>query len=70
MGPMPMASTFPLYDRLLDGELPGLLAEWRAASVSFDEIADRLRAKGVQASRSTVNRWCRDLGIETARAAS
>jgi transposase-like protein len=59
----PTGRTFPLYDRILDGELTALLVDWRAEGHSYDEITDRLREMGVQASRSTVNRWCKDLGI-------
>ena len=60
---MPTASTFPLYDRILKGTLTGLLEEWRAEGVTYDEIAERLRGRGVQTTRSTVQRWCAERGI-------
>lgn len=56
---MARTSTFPLIDRLLDGQLATLLRSWDDDDdVSLDEMVYRLRADhGIQVSRSTVARW-------------
>lgn len=59
------ASTFALHDRLIGGDLRERLKAYRDEGFSYDEIAFRLRDEGVVISRSTVHRWCQDLGIET-----
>ena len=62
---MPGVSTFTLHDRIIGGDLEARLRAMRAEHVSYDEIAYRLRPD-VNVSRSTVARWCIELGIEAA----
>lgn len=57
-------STFPLHDRLVDGDLKAILTDYRLSGESFVEIAFKLRSQGIEVSPSTVHRWCHDLGIE------
>lgn len=65
MHDMPAQPTFPLYDRLLDGKLTELLLEWQADEVPTEEMAYRLRDRGVVVHSRTVRRW-----IEKIEAAS
>lgn len=60
---MPSRSTFDLHDALLDGELTKNLRTWRAETppVSYDEIAVRLRDRGVVTTSETVRRWFNQL---------
>lgn len=59
---MARPSTFPLYDRALQGQLAGLLRTWRAEGVSLSEIAFRLRVDhDIKVSASTVRRWLTDM---------
>lgn len=62
-----MASTWDLADRLYDGKLAVRLATEVAAGDSFDTIAQRLTAEGIEVSRETVRRWCVEQGIDTSR---
>ena len=62
---MSTPSTFPLHDRLVHGQLERMLRTMRAEGLTYDEIAWRLKPD-VNVSRSTVARWCNDLGIEAA----
>lgn len=58
---MPGADTFPIYDKLLDGKLCDLLAEFRDPShpVSYERIADAIEERtGLRPGRETVRRWC------------
>lgn len=55
---MARTSTFPLVDRILDGQLRQRLNEWRSAGDSFETMAFRLRDLGFAVSASTVRRWC------------
>lgn len=52
-------STYPLYNRLLHGQLEAMLTAWRTEEpkVSFQEIAVRLRGHGVTVTGETVRRW-------------
>jgi len=65
MASTPSGTIFALADRILNGELVDRLTDWRTQDprVSFDEIADRLKAEGVKASRETVRRWCDTLDL-------
>ncbi len=54
---MARTSTYPLYDRLLNGELGSMLLGWRREGHSFEEIAFRLRAYDVEVSAETVRQW-------------
>lgn len=67
---MASRSTYPLYNRLTDGQLESLLRAWRAEGLSFAEITYRLRDQDIATSASTVHRWCHELGIETEQRAS
>jgi len=59
-------STYPLTDRLLDGKLEEFLRSARAAGESHETITYRLRSEhDIKTSKSTVYRWCLDLGIDT-----
>ena len=61
--------TFPLHNRLLDGKLVKMLADWRAEGLSHEQIARELHAKGVEVSTETVRRWCH-AHLHTDKAAS
>jgi hypothetical protein len=65
---MATRSTFDLVNRLHGGRLKRDLARWRAAGESYDAISVRLRDGGLNVSRSTVHRWCREFGIEARKA--
>ncbi len=55
-------STFDLHDKIIGGDLRTRLRAWRSEGLSFEEIAYRLRPD-IVVSRSTVTRWCLELGI-------
>ena len=60
-------STFPLYDRLCDGQLAQILSDLTAEGLSQEEITWRLRERhDVHVSKSTVRRWIADLESEAA----
>lgn len=55
---MARRSTFPIYDRVLDGRLEGLLRAWRTDGLSYVEIAWKLRSEhGIEVAPETVRRW-------------
>lgn len=57
--PVTRTSSFPAWDRVLDGKLAAMLADWRAEEVPFAEIAHRLRVDhSIRVSAETVRRWC------------
>ena len=58
--------TFDLHDRAHGGDLEQRLRAWRAEGETFDAIAWKLKDQGIDVSRSTVHRWCHELGIEAA----
>lgn len=56
---------FPIVDLALGGQLEARLRAWREEpKTSYDEIANTIRAEGVDLNGETVRRWCIDLGIE------
>lgn len=57
-------STYPLYDRILNGRLGELLMGWRDEGASPNEMAYRLRDRGVTVSPDTVRRWLKTLDAE------
>jgi len=59
---MARTSTFPLYDRLLDGTLTEKLRAWRTEGLTLLAIRDRLAQHDVKVSVETVRRWCDDVG--------
>jgi len=63
---MARSSTFDLYNRILKGKFPQMLADWRAEGLSLEEIAYRLRDIDVQATANTVGRWLKEQGITPA----
>jgi transposase-like protein len=63
---MATRSTFGLVNLAVGGHLKLDLARWRKNGESYDAIAFRLRDDGIEVSRSTVHRWCQQLGIEKA----
>jgi transposase-like protein len=67
---MATRSSFDLVNRATGGHLKANLARWRKNGESYDAIAFRLRDDGIVISRSTVHRWCRQLGIESEAVAS
>lgn len=63
-------STFPLYDRILEGELESILRDLRDDGASYETIAVKLHDHDVRVAHTTVRRWCQDLGIEQQKQAS
>jgi len=55
-------STFPLVDRLFDGQLAERIRTWRDEEKrSFEDIAYLIREEtGVQRSAKTIERWYQD----------
>lgn len=53
--------TFPLYDRLLNGKLTQLLADWQAEGLSATAMAFELRDRDCVVSPETVRRWLHQL---------
>lgn len=50
--------TFPLYDRILNGQLASTLHAWKAEGLSIEEITWRLREEhDIRVSIATVHRW-------------
>ncbi|MHB8490587.1 MAG: hypothetical protein ACYDA6_00010 [Solirubrobacteraceae bacterium] len=69
--PVVRATTFALYDRILDGQLGEVLASLRAEGLTFDQISQRLDAEyEVPVTRETVRRWLQQLNsaVESAKA--
>ena len=61
---MARTSTYPLHDRALDGKLTPLLSELRKSGMSYEDITYKLRSEhDMSVTRSTVRRWCIDLGL-------
>jgi hypothetical protein len=60
---MARTSTFPLYDKVVGGDLESRLRAWRAAGKSYMGIAVELRDLGIEVDPSTVGRWCTELAI-------
>jgi hypothetical protein len=59
---MARASTLPVWDRALQGQLKPLLAAWRDEKVPLEEMTFRLRAEhDVKVSARTVRRWLLEL---------
>lgn len=59
---MARQSNFELYDRLVfRGGLAKQLTDWRTEGHSYEEIAYRMREKGVIVTSVTVWRWVRDM---------
>jgi hypothetical protein len=51
-------TTYTAWDRALNGELSSVLARYRAAGLSFDDITHQLRVDhDIRVSKSTVARW-------------
>jgi intein-encoded DNA endonuclease-like protein len=52
-------SSFPAWDKALDGRLGDILGDLRSEGLSFEAIAFRLRHEhGITVSSATVRRWC------------
>jgi intein-encoded DNA endonuclease-like protein len=61
---MARTSTYPLHDRALGGKLTELLTGLRSSGMSYEDITYTLRSEhGMTVTRSTVRRWCIDLGL-------
>lgn len=59
---MGRASTFALYDRLLDGRLGEILKTYRAEGLSYFEITRRLSADHeIDITTETARRWLHSL---------
>jgi len=54
---MPTSAQYELADLKTGGNLPRLLAEWRAQGLSFHQIARKLEQWDVQVTSTTVWRW-------------
>jgi hypothetical protein len=55
---MARTGTFPVYDRLLDGQLGAKLLGWRADGLTAEDIAFLLRSDfEIKVSVSTIHRW-------------
>lgn len=53
------ASTFPLYDQILNGRLRDILVKYRSEGLGLRGIASRLgEDHGVMVSHTTVGVWC------------
>lgn len=65
MASTPSGTIYALADRILNGELAVRLREWRSERPrpSYDDIALRLKALGIDVSRETVRRWCDSLDL-------
>lgn len=62
---------FRMADRLAGGKLVKALTTLRAEGLSHDRITRVLFADyGIEVSRPTVARWCRDLGLDEPNAAA
>lgn len=58
IGIVARTGTFPVYDRLLDGQLAQMLTSWRADGATYLDITMRLRSDhGIAVSVDTVRRW-------------
>lgn len=56
---MSRGTTYPLVDRLLDGQLAEILSAWRDEGLSYETMARRLQSDhDVEVSTATVHRWC------------
>lgn len=58
----------PIADKLLEGTLRARLAEARANGVTYRAIARELEELGISITDETVRVWCRELGVEEAKA--
>ncbi|MCA1571952.1 MAG: hypothetical protein LC798_16900 [Chloroflexi bacterium] len=58
---MPPISRFELVNQVLDGRLPQILGDLRAAKVSYDEMVRHFEALGVAVSRETLRRWAKQV---------
>jgi len=64
---VPRTASYPLIDRLLDGQLEDALRQRRTDGQSFADIARWLLTEHqLTLSTDTVRRWCIDLAIEKA----
>lgn len=55
-------------DRATDGALSQRVRQYRSDGVSYEEIAHKLRADGIQASSETIRQWVKQLEAEVAAA--
>jgi arginine repressor len=61
---MANGTLFPAFDRLYDGRLSELLAEWHAAGMSQAEVSNKIRDEhGLYVSQATISRWYRNLEV-------
>jgi hypothetical protein len=59
----------PLVERIVGGDLAGLLTAWRSEGLTLDQMAVRMRTQhDVAVTRETLRRWCHDLGVDLASA--
>jgi hypothetical protein len=64
---MAPTGTFPIYDRILNGDLGPTLLRWKAEGIPVEEMTFRLRGEhDIKVSVSTVHRWLADLRPEDA----
>lgn len=68
---MARTGSYPIYDRMLDGQLGSTLRTWKAADVPVEEMTFRLRtAFDITVSVSTVHRWLATAAADSEQAAS
>lgn len=61
---MANGTIFPVLDRLYDGRLAQLLAEWDAEGLSQPQVSLRIRDEhGIYVSQATIGRWYRNLAV-------
>lgn len=61
----------PFVDRILDGKLTTILTAWKAEGLSNEAVARRLHAEhDIDVTAETVRKWCIELEVPQAKAAS
>lgn len=66
-----MADSFIWADKVLGGALEETLRKWASQGDSVVTMAAKLERLGIEVSRETVRRWCRDvLHIDLSKKAS
>lgn len=61
-------SAYRMADRLLDGKLADLIAQYRAAGMTWDQVSRQLYIDGgVEVTNQTLINWAEKLGIPLER---
>lgn len=57
-------SRLPLVERLVGGDLAGLLRRWRTEGLTLDQMAVKMQTDhDIPVTRETLRRWCHELGV-------